>query len=474
METVIRPHPENTRYFLFRGKPTVLITSTEHYGAVSNAAFDYVQYLDMLASYGFNLSRMVVVMREAESEFKGLVGWQNTVAPRPENYIGPWKRSNVPGHLDGLNKVDLDVWNEDYFTRLKDFCSKAAERGIIVEVAFFSQNYNNNPDSPWTLNPLNPANNSSGEGASGFNRYLTCENSVLLKRQDDLVRKVVAELEGLDNIYFEICNEPPYPEDDNAELPADHPDVLGEKAISEWHNHIASVIMDAEETFEQKHMISADDPHEHLDFQKFSIFNYHYRQWSENGLKRHFALKKVLAFDETLTGIVSWNRELLFDDRRMEAWEFFMRGFAVYDYLDFTIATDDPRGEGNAVFPDGQRYDGTVLRIHLKMLKDFMDSIDYIHMTPDNSIIKSISDTAKAWALANAGEEYALYIRGSALKAITVELPRGMWRAEWYSPTAGKIHRASTAEGGGDVALEIPPYQTDIALRLKRIDNGRI
>ncbi len=42
-------HPDNPRYFLFRGEPTVLVTSGEHYGAVLNRDFDYVRYLDALA-----------------------------------------------------------------------------------------------------------------------------------------------------------------------------------------------------------------------------------------------------------------------------------------------------------------------------------------------------------------------------------------------------------------------------------------
>src|SRR5207253_2868269 len=33
-------HPDNGHYLLFRGKPTVLITSGEHYGAVLNGDFD--------------------------------------------------------------------------------------------------------------------------------------------------------------------------------------------------------------------------------------------------------------------------------------------------------------------------------------------------------------------------------------------------------------------------------------------------
>ena len=33
-------HPENPHYFLWRGRPTILITSAEHYGAVMNLDFD--------------------------------------------------------------------------------------------------------------------------------------------------------------------------------------------------------------------------------------------------------------------------------------------------------------------------------------------------------------------------------------------------------------------------------------------------
>ena len=38
----LRLHPETPHYFEYQGKPRVLITSAEHYGAVLNADFDYV------------------------------------------------------------------------------------------------------------------------------------------------------------------------------------------------------------------------------------------------------------------------------------------------------------------------------------------------------------------------------------------------------------------------------------------------
>ena len=53
----LRLYPDNPHYFLFRGKPAVLITAGEHYGAVLNLDFDYVRYLDELKACGFNLTR---------------------------------------------------------------------------------------------------------------------------------------------------------------------------------------------------------------------------------------------------------------------------------------------------------------------------------------------------------------------------------------------------------------------------------
>ena len=42
-------HSDNPHYLLWRGKPEVIITSGEHYGAVLNLGFDYRRYLDRLA-----------------------------------------------------------------------------------------------------------------------------------------------------------------------------------------------------------------------------------------------------------------------------------------------------------------------------------------------------------------------------------------------------------------------------------------
>ena len=77
----LRLHPENPHYFLWRGKPTVLITAGEHYGAVLNLDFDYVRYFKELSAFGFNLTRIFSgSYREVPGSFN-ITGFQEQQPP---------------------------------------------------------------------------------------------------------------------------------------------------------------------------------------------------------------------------------------------------------------------------------------------------------------------------------------------------------------------------------------------------------
>jgi hypothetical protein len=115
----IRIHPDNPHLFQWRGQPTVLVGSTEHYGAVLNLDFDYRTYLDTLHAAGLNLTRTVpgTYLESAHASAARGEG-QNTLAPRPGRYLAPWARSVQPGYAGGGNKFDLDRWDENFFARL--------------------------------------------------------------------------------------------------------------------------------------------------------------------------------------------------------------------------------------------------------------------------------------------------------------------------------------------------------------------
>src|SRR5262245_20250474 len=158
-ESPLALHPDNPHYFRFRGKPTVLVTSGEHYGAVLNLDFDYIKYLDTLAGDGLNLTRTFT------GSYVEPVGAfnidRNTLAPATGRFICPWARSDTAGYPNGGNKFDLRQWDESYFARLKDFVRKAGQRSIVVELNLFCPFYE---DIQWRLSPQNAVNNVNGVG----------------------------------------------------------------------------------------------------------------------------------------------------------------------------------------------------------------------------------------------------------------------------------------------------------------------
>src|SRR5881296_3443413 len=109
----IRLHPDNPKYFLFRGKPLVLVTASEHYGSVLNRAFDFEKYLGDAARHKMTLTRAFLLFRELQNA-------RNPSSPcKPESpdYIAPFPRNGPGKAMDGEPLYDLDQWNPEYFDR---------------------------------------------------------------------------------------------------------------------------------------------------------------------------------------------------------------------------------------------------------------------------------------------------------------------------------------------------------------------
>src|SRR5437764_8040500 len=129
-----------------------------------------------------------------------------------------------------------------------------------------------------------------------------------------------------------------------------------------------------------------------------SVFNFHY-SYPPAVVALNWQHNRPICFDETSQGQKTF-------ERRREAWAFMLSGGAVYNNLDPSFATDDPTGSGKVEQPDGS-FDGRPLRQQLRILHDFLDSLDFIHMRPDRNAAAIPPHPGAIYTLVKTGEAVA-------------------------------------------------------------------
>jgi hypothetical protein len=466
----LRAHPDNPRLAVFRGRPTLLVGSTEHYGAVLNSDFDYPRYLDTVAASGLNLIRLFT---GAYVEKPGDFGIRlNTLAPAAGRALLPWARSETPGYRLGGNRFDLDRWDPAYFTRLKAVLTDAGKRGIVAEVTLFSAYYGGG----WEISPLHSDNNVNGTPRLPKERVQTLDNEGLLARQEALVRKLVAELAPFDNIYYEIQNEPWA---DRAELlDFIHPYLVREDMKDEWRfwknkvegadpasrawqARIAKVVREEERAHGVRHLVAQNYanfgyPLRDVDAD-IDMVNFHYA-WPQ-AAARNLGLRKILNSDET--GFAGSSD----DTYRRQAWEFLLSGGTAFDHLDYSFAVGHEDGTARNEAPGGG---SPALRRQFGFLRRFLEALDLVALGPDEAVVRS-APGAHVTAASSRSRQYAFYVRGDGDTALGLELPAGDWRAEWNDTRTGdRVETQRFRHGGGRRELRSPKYEGDIALLLAR------
>jgi hypothetical protein len=461
----VRLDATNPHYFFFRGKPTLLITSAEHYGGVLNKDFNYVAYFDALKSYRLNYTR---IYPGALFEPVGKFMPGNTLGPRPRGLILPWARSDQPGYMLGGNKFDLDRWDPEYFARLKDFIKQAGARGIVVEVCLFNSEYSDT----WPISPLFAENNIQGADNYDFHDAQTMKHPELVARQDAYVRKIVQEANEFDNVILEICDEPALftPLDDAAP----------------WVAHFVGVIQSTERELPKQHLIGQEvqgpigGPIDLSGNPGISVIVTQYLYHSGDGevgglqgLDREYQHNKPIEENETDYYPI-WYKGDKIADSRLEAWEFMVGGGAGFNQLNGLYTVDNPAGNT----PDNAQ----LLR-SLENLRNFLESFDFVRMHPDKKLVVSGVPAGAHWrAISQPGKQYALYLHhgkgghegayeaqfGTYQESLVLNVPAGTYKADWIEPATGAVIRSEqlTAQGG-NLKLTTPTYTLDIALRIK-------
>lgn len=449
-QQAISLHPANPHYFLFRGKPTVLITSGEHYAAVLNPDFNYRRYLDTLHNEHFNHTRLFVgVYRERPDEH-----WPgNCLGPDPRWFLCPFGRSRVAGAADGGNKFDLNTWDEVFFTRLRDFCQLADERGIVIEINLFCPHYVfHDSGALWKISPFHPDNNINHLGEILPAEVYTQKHALLQLYQEAMVRKIIQTVNGHDNLYYEICNEP-----------------YCDGVTMEWQHHIAELILAEEKRLPLQHLVSwnvanefaqVTDPHPAI-----SILNFHYPRPDPKCVTANYHLNRLIGCNETgFDGAAA-------EPYRIQAWQFMLAGGGLFNHLDASFCVGDEAGARHLA--DANFGGGPEIRKQMRILKDFMESFDFVRMAPSSSAIEDRGGATAVYVLAEQGRQYAVYIRcqdNEQCGSIVLNVPDGKYRVEWIDTREGFTGPSETiASVNRKLALRPVRFQTDIGATILKV-----
>jgi hypothetical protein len=466
--TPINLYPENPHYFIYQGKPVFLLTSDQHYGAVTNMDFDYITFLDTLAEYGMNFTR---IYPGAYIEKDGEYMPDNNLGARNGRQILPWVKTDVPGAHEVLGdyKFDLDQWNDDYFKRLKDFISKARDRNIIVDIAFFNGMY---PDR-WEYQAMYHSNNIQGVGNCVFNEVQTLKDSALVSRHIAYVKKITREVNEFDNVILDICDEP-------------FQDGCQPELYNPWISKMIDAIRSTENSFPVKHLIAQTidshtrgGPGDFSDDKRVSVLMNEYT-WGIANLDIEYIHNKPMVLIETAYYPYYDGDKIAAS--RVEAWEFLVGGGAAFMQLNGLYSTFNPGAAGT---------ENSKLLGQLKTLKGFINSFDFIRMKQDtNFIAGGIPENSFTRAISEPGKEYVFYIHhskygcwywepmemgscynvipGEYRENLTFNFEPGTYTAEWINPATGTVISSENfTHDGGTRIIATPLYRIDIALRLK-------
>jgi hypothetical protein len=476
MSGPVSVYSANPHYFVYDGKPIVLITSDQHYGAVINADFDYTAFLSKLRSRGQNFTRIYPgPYIEKENDYVA----SNNLGPVSGRQILPWARTATPGAhpiLGGL-KFDLDRWDASYFARLRDYCARAAEGKIIVEMCLFNGMYADR----WAFQAMHHANNMQGAGMCDWDMVQSLTGDPrLVSCQEKYVAEITRTLNDFDNVIFHICDEP--------WMCRKSPGVFGP-----WVSRMIDVFKDTERALPKKHLLGQTVDwlmrNNEADFSADSRIQYIDIEYAKgiDDLENEYAHDKPIVYIESV-----FYPDMFKGDKiagtRVEAWEFMVGGCAGFMHLNALYSTFNAAANGTEI--------DVVLDVFAG-LRAFLERFDLFSMRKDMSfIVGGTPPGAFACAISEPGRQYGFYIHhsvcqdpfhdtpdpgisrsarllsyvatpGSYHETFTFRFPAGHYKAEWIDPATGSVvRRDSFLHTGGDRAITAPEYSIDIALRM--------
>jgi len=417
-------HPDNPRYLMAKGdkaKKAVLLSGAHtwaEFQTYQNEKFDYSDWTKKLVSWNHNFMRGWI--------------WE-------DDYYSP-----LPFHKVD-KRYDLTKYNPVYFDRLKKRLRESARNNLYVSVMLFQgwsvlgEKHGRMPLA-WPRHPFNRNNNIQGingdpnADGKGYEVHML-KVPAITKLQEAYVKHFIDQLNGFDNIIWEIGNEC---NRDSALWQYRMIDVIKKYEAKKPKQHLVWMNFGLQELFDKRCHADIVSPGGSRDF----INN----PPATTG-------EKVVVADSDHLGPLS----ATFD----QMWKWFTRGMhpILMDckYQGLTWWT------GGGFHPEHAKWQK--MRDALSVMQDYANKMNLVKMIPQGR--KAAEPSSTRYCLYNKGKEYLIF-QPEREKAFTVKLPAGQYQYEWIIPTTGKERSGKVKSTGGKQEFKAP-FPWPASLYLKRV-----
>ena len=444
----------NPRYFTDDSGKAIYLTGSHTWNNLPeiarlppnpNPVLHFGAYLEFLKAHHHNFFRLWTWESAAETGASGTVNCR--YSPLPYERPGPGTA------LDGNAKFDVGLFNSAYFETLRQRIIAARDNGIYVSVMLF-QGFSLNDKGegdPWPGHPFNALNNTNGidgdpNHSGGGLATHTLSIPAITALQEAYIRRVVDEVNDLDNVLYEITNEDE-----------------GSDQNTAWQAHMIQYI----KTYE------AGKPHQHpvgmtAQYPKGSnavLFSSGADWISPNDTDGYQTDppaadgRKVIINDTDHSFYYLSLQKAGLTAQRAWVWKNMTRGNQVLfmdPYLDPTPWDKTDRNHPSGDTPDPY-WD--ILRSAMGDAKLYADRMNLADMMPQNAL------SSTNYCLANPGHEYLVYQPGAG--AFTVNLRAGDYTYEWFSPINHIVVSSGSFQAAAGGRSFTPPLDREAILYLK-------
>jgi hypothetical protein len=453
----LRVDPANPRYFTDGSGKAIFLTGSNYWNLLQDGgrtnpppAFDYDAFINFAVGHGYNYLKWHT--------------WEHAWHQSYDQdwYIQPtiYARTGPGNALDGSPKFNLDLFNPDFFDRLRSRVLKAEQSGLYVVVDIFQRfsiRNGNTMSDQWLGHPFNVNNNINGINGDPTDQGNGLDTETLIipaitTYQEAYVRKMIDTLNDLDNVIWEVAMEPDGTYSRN-----------GYNAFG-WLNHFLNYVHTYEATKSKQHPVL------------YSVF---YPGGSNNALFTSNAEMVAPNGDggfyhdsPTLNG----TKVVLIDTDHIDwtstddsdwAWKAFTRGAGGFALMDGGYSNYDDQG-GGANYSDAENT-----RYNMGWILDYANRMNLVAMTPRDDLCST------GYCLANPvenGAEYLVYLPAGSTtttllkdlgmrsqdhkrisstylltdSSVTVDLTStpGTLTLEWFNPSNGEVTSGGTITGG--------------------------